>query len=328
MLPIPELVRVARLLDDHWHCQLAERAAARWGAADAVFVRSSASHVFVARQASGGSRIVLRMRPESTSAKAILHRSAMACEQLSRAGAPVVAAVRSRAGALVESVDDYCITAVALADGEVRDEDTANRSTAADWGAALAELHLRGAAVDLAQLPDMVDLCAPQDATSAQSQPMDSRLRGVADEVAADLAALPRDPAVRGLLHGDPELDNVVFTANGPVLVDLDDVRTGWRAADVGFALRSWAVTAAAPDLAAEIPAAFLAGYRRRRPITDQELTWLPLFARAAALETLRELAPLLAHPAEPSWPAWATELDERIRTRADDLSAALLRRS
>jgi Ser/Thr protein kinase RdoA (MazF antagonist) len=326
MLPIPELVRVARLLDDDWHCQLAERAAARWGAADALFVRSSASHVFVAQQASDGSRIVLRMRPESASAQTILHRSAMAAEQLSRAGAPVVAAVRSRAGRLVETVDDYCITAVALADGEVRDEDAADRSTAADWGTVLAELHLRGVAVDLTQLPDMVDLCAPRDAAGAQGQPMDGRLREVADEVAADLAALPRDPAVFGLLHGDPELDNVVFTANGPVLVDLDDVRVGWRAADVGFALRSWAVTAAAPDLAAEIPAAFIAGYRRRRPITDQELTWLPLFARAAALETLRELAPVLAHPADPSWPGWATTLDRRIRARADDLWAALLR--
>jgi Ser/Thr protein kinase RdoA (MazF antagonist) len=227
---------------------------------------------------------------------------------------------------LVETVDGYCITAVAAADGEVRDEDGADRSTAADWGTALAELHLRGAAVDLTQLPDMVELCAPQDATRAQSHPVDSRLKAVADVVANDLAALPRDPAVRGLLHGDPELDNVVFTANGPVLVDLDDVRTGWRAADVGFALRSWAATAAAPDLAAEIPAAFIAGYRRRRPITDEELTWLPLFARAAALETLWELAPVLAHPVDPSWPAWATKLDERIRTRAGELSAALLR--
>jgi Ser/Thr protein kinase RdoA (MazF antagonist) len=156
---------------------------------------------------------------------------------------------------------------------------------------------------------------------------MDSRLRAVADDVAVDLAALPRDPAVRGVLHGDPELDNVVFTANGPVLVDLDDVRTGWQAADVGFALRSWAETAAAPDLAAEIPAAFIAGYRRRRAITDEELSWLPLFARAAALETLWELTPVLAHPVDPSWPAWATRLDERVRTRARDLSVAVLRR-
>jgi Ser/Thr protein kinase RdoA (MazF antagonist) len=325
MLPIPELVRVARLLDDQWHCELAERAAARWAASDALFVRSSASHVFVARQPTGGSRVVLRMRPESPPACAVLHRSARAAQELSNARAPVVASVRSSAGQLVESVDGYCVTALAAADGEVRDEDAADRSTASDWGTALAELHLHGAAVDVTLVPDMVELCAARNATSAESQPMDSRLSAVADEVAADLAALPRDPAVWGLLHGDAELDNVVFTAHGPVLIDLDDVRTGWRAADVGFALRSWAPTAGGPDLAAEVPAAFIAGYRRRRPISDDELSWLPLFARAAALETLWELRPVLAHPVEPSWPEWATRLDERIRTHADELSVALL---
>ena len=249
---------------------------------------------------------------------------ALAAEQLAGAGAPVAGAVRSHAGRLVETVDGYCITAVAAADGEVRDEDAADRSTAADWGTALAELHLRSTSVDVTLLPDLMELCAPQQATTAQDPP-DGRLMDVAVEVADDLAALPRDPAVFGLLHGDPELDNVVFTADGPILVDLDDVRTGWRAADVGFALRSWAATAAGPDLAAEIPAAFVAGYRRRCPITDEELTWLPLFARAAALETLQELAPVLAQPADPSWPAWAMTLDERIRTRAADLLAALV---
>jgi Ser/Thr protein kinase RdoA (MazF antagonist) len=326
MLPIPELVRVARLLDDSWHCELAERAAARWAASDALFVRSSASHVFVAQQTNGGSRVVLRMRPESRGAYTVLHRSAMAAEQLSDAGASVVAAVRSSAGQLVETVDGYCVTAVAIAEGDVRDEEATDRSTATDWGIALAELHLHGAAVDLTEVPDMVELCAPQDANRMETKQTDNRLRVVADEVAADLATLPRDPAVYGLLHGDPELDNVVFMANGPVLVDLDDVRSGWHAADVGFALRSWAPTAAPPDLTAEIPEAFIAGYRSRRPITDQELTWLPLFARAAALETLWDLQPVLAQPVEPSWPDWATKLDARIRTHADELSAALLR--
>jgi Ser/Thr protein kinase RdoA (MazF antagonist) len=324
MLPIPELLRVARLVDDGWRCELAERAAARWGAADALFVRSSASHVFFAQQSNDGARIVLRMRPESPSAYAVLHRSATAAERLSAAGAPVVSAVRSSTGALVESVDGYLVTAVAAADGEIRDEEAADRSTATDWGAALAEVHAHGAAVDPMQLPDMVELCAPPRARDADGPPMDSRLSVVADEVAAGLAALPRDPLSCGLLHGDAELDNVVFTSRGPVLVDLDDVRTGWRAADVGFALRSWAPMAAAPDLAAEVPAAFIAGYRSRRPLTDQELSRLPLFARAAALETLWELQPLLAHPVEPSWPAWATTLDARIRVRADELSAAL----
>lgn len=324
MLPIPELVRVARLLDDSWHCALADHAAARWDLPGAVFVRSSASHVFVARAPDGGAGVVLRMRPESTSACAQLHRSALSAQRLSEAGAPVVAAVRSSDGRLVETVDGYCVTAVAIAEGEVRDDDKADASTARAWGAALADLHARGAAADLPDVPDMVDLATTDTARLPASQPMEPALAVVAGEVAARLAALPRDASVYGLLHGDPELDNVVCTADGPVFVDLDDVRTGWWAADLGFALRSWGPVAEAPDLTAEIPAAFIEGYRSRRPITEGELSLLPLFARTAALESLRELAPLLAHPHDPSWPEWAIRLDERIRTRAAELRAAL----
>jgi Ser/Thr protein kinase RdoA (MazF antagonist) len=322
MLPIAELVRVSRLVDDSWHCELAKRAAARWNLQEAVFVRSSASHVFVARRPEGGPRVVLRMRPESPSHCPALHRSARAAERLSGAGAPVVAAVRSTAGRLVEVVDKYCVTAVAVAEGESRDDEEADQTTAHAWGAALAQLHASGAVLD--DVPDMVDLCAPGAAPLSGEQPMDDRVRLVAAEIAADLAALPRDSAVHGLLHGDAEIDNVVFTATGPVFVDLDDVRMGWWAADIAFALRAWGPIGRAPDLAAEVPAAFLAGYRVHRPLTDEELTWLPLFARAAALESLGELQPLLGHPADPSWPPWATTLDARIRTRADDLSAAL----
>jgi Ser/Thr protein kinase RdoA (MazF antagonist) len=154
---------------------------------------------------------------------------------------------------------------------------------------------------------------------------MGDRLSAVADDVAAELAALPRDAGVRGLLHGDAEIDNVVFTVDGPVFVDFDDVRTGWWAADIFFALRDWGPTARAPDLSAEVPAAFVAGYRRHRPVSDEELSWLPLFARAAGLESLWELQPLLADPVDPSRPDWAISLDARIRKRAEDLRTALL---
>jgi Ser/Thr protein kinase RdoA (MazF antagonist) len=323
MLPIAELVRVSRLVDDSWHCELAERAAARWDLHQAVFIRSSASHVFVARPAEGATRVVLRMRPESPAHCAVLHRSAKAAERLSGAGAPVVAAVRSTAGRLVEIVDGYCVTAVAVAEGETRDDDEADRTSAHDWGAALARLHASGAVLD--DVPDMADLCAPSAAPLLTEQPTDDRLAPVAVEVAAALAALPRDAAVRGTLHGDAEIDNVVFTANGPVFVDLDDVRTGWWAADIAFALRAWGPIGGAPDLSAEVPTAFVAGYRSHRPLTDEELSWLPLFARAAAVESLWELQPLLTHPTDPSWPQWAITLDARIRTRAEDLLNGIL---
>ena len=53
--------------------------ATRWGCSHAVFIRSSASHVFVARREVNGQRVVLRMRPETLpAAEEILRRSAAA----------------------------------------------------------------------------------------------------------------------------------------------------------------------------------------------------------------------------------------------------------
>jgi Ser/Thr protein kinase RdoA (MazF antagonist) len=323
MMPIPELVRVSRMLDDAGGCVLARRAAGRWALPDATFLRSSASHVFVARHPDEGADVVLRLRPATPAAVAALERSAAAAELLYAAGAPVVTAVRSAAGLLVETVDDYAVTAVVRAAGGSYDEDEADGTVARHWGAVLADFHARAATVGLATSPDMVDLCA-RPATD-DDVPPDPEVDAVADAVAVALALLPRDASVHGLLHGDPELDNVVFTTSGPVLVDFDDVRLGWYAADLGFALRSWGRPGEGPDLDAAVPAAFVAGYRTRRPLSDEELSWLPLLARTAALESWWELQPVLTEPADPAWPTWATELDARVRQRAADLRRALV---
>lgn len=138
------------------------------------------------------------------------------------------------------------------------------------------------------------------------------------------LADLPRTPPYVGLLHGDPEIDNVVWTAAGGTFVDLDDVHYGWYDGDVGYALRDWAQPAGAPDLTAPVPKAFLAGYRSRRTLTDEELTWLPALAQVSGAETLAGLEPLVAGPPDPGWPDWAIAIDRKVRDRADLLRAAL----
>jgi Ser/Thr protein kinase RdoA (MazF antagonist) len=190
------------------------------------------------------------------------------------------------------------------AEGDVLDDDDLDPAAALAWGRQVAEFHRIAAGAALTDVPDLVAL------TSA----------ACADE----LAGLPVTPEVYGTLHGDPEPDNVVWGAGGPVLIDLDDVRRGWFAADIAFALRAWGPPGGAPDLAAPVPAAFLAGYREVRVVSDEELSWLPELARAAAAETLRELAPLLAARPDPGWPPWAHELDRKVRARARECETAL----
>jgi Ser/Thr protein kinase RdoA (MazF antagonist) len=303
MLPIAELVRVQDMLDGELQCPLGDAAAARWDCERALFLRSSTSHVFVAQPMRAGPRLVLRMRPE-LGGESVLQRSAEIAGALHGAGAPVTPPAASTAGRLVEHVEGYDVMALIAAEGEVREEDEIDPATAQAWGRLLADFHDRAAEVRAPEVPNMAALTT--------------------DPFAARLAELPRTPTVHGLLHGDPEPDNVVWTGNGGVFVDFDDVRRGWFAADVAFALRAWGPPARGPDLAAPVPAAFVAGYRERRPLSDEELSWVPLLAGAAAAETLAELAPGLVERPQPGWPPWAVALDRRVRDRIAALAAGL----
>ncbi len=321
MLLISELVRFGRLLDDDWHCPAADDAAARWAADRPVFLRSSASHVLVARRP-GATRVALRMRPDGDDAAGVLGRGARVARDWQAAGGPVAGAVRSVDDNLVEVVGGYVVTALEAVEGDALDDDALEPAEAYGWGATVAGAHATGSRVEGAGLPTTeayLDVPAVVPAAMADS----------AVELLAALAKLPRHVAVHGLLHGDPEPDNVVAGPDGLVLVDPDDVRVGWFAADVGFALRAWAPAddpCGVPDLTAPVPSAFLAGYRSVRPLTDEELGWLPLLARVAAWEDWCGLQAHVREPADRGWPAWALALDARLRARVDRLAAGLLR--
>jgi Ser/Thr protein kinase RdoA (MazF antagonist) len=221
MLLISELVRFTGLLAADRLCPAAEAPAARWGAAGVVSLRSSASHVLVARR-SDASRVVLRMRPDHGEAAVVLGRGARVARDWRAAGGPLAGPVPSLGGLLVELVDGYAVTALEAVRGDPLDDDATDPAVAYAWGATLARAHSAGKAVDRADLPTTESFLAGRDVD------VPAGLRRVAADLLAALGRLPRDPAVHGLLHGDPEPDNVVDGPDGQLLVDPDDVRVGW----------------------------------------------------------------------------------------------------
>jgi Ser/Thr protein kinase RdoA (MazF antagonist) len=299
MMLVSELVAVGRTLDERWCCPLGDAAARAWGHSGAVFVRSSACHVFVTDRTADGRRVVLRMRPVHGRGAEVLRTSAGAAEALTAAGAPMAAPVPSVSGDLVQLVEGYAVMALVAVEGETHDSDDIDRDRALTWGWSLADLHDRAGDVDRNRLAVPLPASAP--------------------------VGLPRTPDVFGLLHGDPEADNVVWASDGgATFVDPDDVREGWFVADVAYALRDWAPPAGAPDLAAAVPRAFVEGYRQRRDLSDEEMTWMPVLARAAAARTLRSLEPVLAERVEPTWPGWAHQLKARLAEKAAALRGAM----
>jgi Ser/Thr protein kinase RdoA (MazF antagonist) len=225
--------------------------------------------------------------------------------RVAAAGGPVAATCASRDGALAVEIavgrTRYVASAFARVEGRVL-ADAVTREQAAAWGRGLARLH--------------------EHSTRLDPPPSLPRWSAVAE---GSLRRLPTDRAVFGVVHGDPELDNVVWVdERTPIFVDLDDAAWSWFAADVCFALRDFAPLAGAPDTASQPVASFLAGYREIRSLGEEELTWLPLFGRAHALVTLGRLQRTLAEPSDPDWPDWATALRRRVEEVDARLRSAL----
>ena len=145
------------------------------------------------------------------------------------------------------------------------------------------------------------------------------------DELTPGLAALWGRTLARlhehGVVHGDPEPDNLVVDGEIATFVDLDDTGPGDPVEDLAFALRAWTPPGGVPDITEEIPAAFLAGYREVR---DVDLSLLPAAVRAVALRTWASYDAHAATPADPDWPDWARRLHATVVERAAELRSAL----
>jgi Ser/Thr protein kinase RdoA (MazF antagonist) len=284
VLPVGELVGVARTVDDDGSSPLALRVAEPWRSQEVRFLRSSANHVFVCDNG------VLRFRPEE--AGSALARGAEVASRLAGTVAPPVPSVD---GELAVHVQGYVAAMFGSVPGRQVDEESLTPELARAWGQALARFHETASQLDPPPaIPLWLDAVA--EAASSLSRP----------EILHELRRLPTSDALAGVVHGDPELDNVIWNANGePIFVDVDDVSRSWFAADVCFALRDFEGSPLAAD--------FVAGYREARPLTDEELTWLPQFRRAHALVTLAGLERVLAEPVADDWPDWAKSLHARL---------------
>jgi Ser/Thr protein kinase RdoA (MazF antagonist) len=305
MMPVSQLLAVARTLDGERGSPVADAAAAAWGHRPGLarFWRSSASHVFTVPGTDGAGRAYLRFvpawwrRPEQVAAVVGL------LSRLAGAGAAVVRPVPSAAGRLAETVDTPLgpvhAMVLAAAPGECVEVEELTADRALSWGAALARLH-RDCADHGADAP-LPEAFAELD-RAADLLGADPTLVHAIDTLTARLRALPRDPASYGLVHGDFELDNLAWVGASSTAYDFDEAARSWFAADIAFAVR---------DLADGSPllAQFLAGYRDVRPLTGTELGRLPLFAAAHAASWLVRVPAVLDTAAGPGDPAWLTRL-------------------
>jgi Ser/Thr protein kinase RdoA (MazF antagonist) len=181
---------------------------------------------------------------------------------------------------------------VSAAPGESIEVEALTPARARGWGMALARLHRYGSSLGTAGLPEwFAELDRPGQLFGA-----DPRLAEAAAALAAALHALPRDDTCYGFVHGDFELDNLAWVGASSVAYDFDEAGRSWFVADIAQAVRDLQPAPAAIPAAGAAPgfAAFLAGYREVRTLTETELAALPLFAAAHAVAWLARLPTVL----------------------------------
>lgn len=321
MLRISEIWRISGTVDESWRSPVADSVAAAWGLppGSARWLRSSATHVFVIPAPDGNQPpAYLRFARDGSTAAAKLANSVPLLAGWASQGLGAVAPIASTNGQLSEAVEtpDGRVVAMlvpAAAGAEFAVEDL-SAGHAAEWGAALADLHSGGKGAP-EPAPPRVDTLPVQEQSGGTlpgglaKDPLRCAIRSVEDEI----AKLDPDQYSRGICHGDFELDNIRFGPGGVAFFDADEAHHGWFAADVALAVRDLTGTTLGSRERPELLAAFLAGYRSRRAFTPAEEASLPLHSLAASARMIGQLEGVL-DAGDGERPDWVRELDASLR--------------
>jgi Ser/Thr protein kinase RdoA (MazF antagonist) len=274
MMKLSQIAGLVGSLDSEGRSPIADTFAARWGYPSARFRRSSASHVFELADADGGVAAFLRFVPDTHRPAGQLAVLAAFLDTLVEHGAPAARPLRSRAGQWVET----------------------HRAGVPEGGAAL---------------PDAVGRLTDAMTGTGADQPLATAVGVLVDR----LRRLPTDAECFGVSHGDFELDNLTWIGDRPTAFDFDEAARSWYVADISYAVRDLAPVPARTPTPAEAPlfGALLTGYRRVRPLPEDDLRHLPLFAALHAATDLLRLQPALDAGTSPTDPPWLTSLRRRL---------------
>ncbi|CAN5646080.1 phosphotransferase enzyme family protein [soil metagenome] len=306
---------VVATVNEQWESPLADTLLAAWAhdAEPAKYWRASANFIFFFKQA--GRDHVLRFNHASERTRDTIQAEIDYVNYLAAAGITVAKPIRSLAGHHVESSSTahglFHVVAFEALPGELLEFDTLTPEQFMRWGQALGKLHQAAQSYTHAGRPTWADhVTMVAETLSADEHAAHQALA----EVDEQLKQCPIKPQNFGLIHYDFELDNLVWQAEQPGLIDFDDSAWYWFAADIAFALRDlFGDSAAKVDLQHPTFKQFIEGYRSVRPIDQAELDQLPRLMRLHNLISFAKLHRTLSVGPLVDEPAWLVALRQKL---------------
>lgn len=308
-------------VDEERRSPIADRIAGRWVDADTLVRCGPASSNIVAGVTAGERMYYLRFNHESERTAGYYAAEMAFVERLAARGAPVARPVRSKAGALVETVPTemglfhaVLLEAVPGEDLELPDMDEPSLRA---WGRAMAGLHIAAEGYEGRGRPDWREHLAFARTTIPAAE---GAAHGELAVVEGALGALRPDASRVGLIHFDMEADNMRWQDGAPGIFDFDDCARYPCAADVACALRDlYEDKIERIDLADGRLRTFVEGYRSARPLPEDDLRRLPLFVRAHNLYWFARLHRSIADGAISGEKQWTTDLRARLVGTLDE---------
>jgi Ser/Thr protein kinase RdoA (MazF antagonist) len=309
---------------------VAQDAARRWcgtgskGCVDSlVYVRSSANHVF--RFLDEGKPRFLRLAHDTERRRAAIEAELDFIQHAAGAGLPVARPLPSARGALIEEVGGkgqrYYAVVFAGLPGRELELDELDEARFRAWGRALALLH------------DASQTFSPHPARPRWRDEIRDALRTLPPEETsvarvmtlglAWLDTLAPDAWEYGLLHGDFELDNLIWEGEQVQVLDFDGASYGWYAVDLAAALQD--VWLGDSTLRERRVTWFTEGYAAVRPLPSGLLRAMPRLLTLLQALKIAQVLQAYATTTDEDSPAWLAEMRTRHQRWLDARRAALV---
>jgi len=307
-------------VDEERRSPIAERIAARWFDSDALVRCGPASSNIVCRVTAEGQTYYLRLNHESERTANDYAAELAFVEHVAARGVRVARPVRSKAGALVESVPTAMGTfhAVLLEamPGEGPELMELDQPSLRAWGRTMAGLHTAAEGYEGGGRPDWREHLADARGIIPAAEVAAHAELAV---VARALGALRLDASRFGLIHFDMEADNMRWQDGVPGVFDFDDCARYPLAADVAYALRDlYEDRIDRIDREDRRLRLFVEGYRSRRSLPEDDLRLLPLLVRAHNLYWFARLHRSVADGILPEEAQWTTDLRAKLVSTMD----------
>lgn len=318
MMRLSIMLKVDSMIDDDGSSPVAEQLLERWACdrGSVRFFRSSAN--FIYRFQDHGNFRFLRFADASERSREAIEVEVAIVEAVARAGLTIAMPVASRHGNVIETVDTawgtfHAVVFTAL-EGEQHEVGDLAESGFRQWGETLGQLHAATSAFALALMagrPTWHDHVA----FIRDQLPYDSPgLHAEYTELVDAISALPTTQETYGLVHGDFELDNLVWGGAHVSILDFDDCSRLWYMADIAFALRD--LFDAGADTNDPRFQAFVEGYRTFFALSEENIGHVPLFLRFAHLFNYARMARSMDLDPGAEYPEWMQRLNSKLLHR------------